>query len=179
MGNDASPPAASDADIDAHIAQRLQALRAQRQFSLAQLAERSGVSKGMISKVERAQSSPTAALLGRLAAGLGVPLTQLLAPPPAAPQRLRPLALQALWTDPQLGYMRRQVRARDPRQGGAELVEVQMPRATQVSYPAWSGQPYTQVQKHTEKMRVQSETINVESLAGRCAPSSEFVSDRL
>ncbi|WP_390349873.1 helix-turn-helix domain-containing protein [Variovorax boronicumulans] len=37
----------------------------------------SGVSKAMISKVERAQSSPTAVLLGKLAAGLGVSLAQL------------------------------------------------------------------------------------------------------
>ena len=43
-----------------------------------------------------------------------------------------------------------------------------------------SDQPYTQVQKHTEKNAgFQNETINLESLAGRCAPSSDFVSDRL
>jgi phage protein U len=42
-----------------------------------------------------------------------------------------------------------------------------------------SDQPYTQVQKHIQKIGVQNETITVESLAGRCAPSSDSVSDRL
>lgn len=43
----------------------------------------------MISKVERAESSPTAVLLGRLAAGLGVPLAQLLTEDKGSPRRLR------------------------------------------------------------------------------------------
>jgi transcriptional regulator with XRE-family HTH domain len=64
--------------IDALIASRLLALRQAQGLSLAELAEVSGVSKAMISKVERAESSPTAMILGRLAAGLGVPLAQLL-----------------------------------------------------------------------------------------------------
>ncbi|MFS2051678.1 helix-turn-helix domain-containing protein, partial [Variovorax sp. CT11-76] len=74
MRNDASPPIPEAAEpIDALIAHRLLALRQTQGLSLSELAERSGVSKAMISKVERAQSSPTAVLLGRLAAGLGVP----------------------------------------------------------------------------------------------------------
>jgi predicted FMN-binding regulatory protein PaiB len=40
-----------------------------------------------------------------------------------------------------------------------------------------SDQPYTQVQK-TYRKNV-SFKMNVESLAGRCAPSSDFVPDRL
>jgi len=82
MRNDSSPdPSPADVsgqNIDLLIATRLLALRQSQGLSLADLAERSGVSKAMISKVERAQSSPTAVLLGKLAAGLGVPLAQLL-----------------------------------------------------------------------------------------------------
>lgn len=60
-------------DIDELIARRLAALRKERELTLAQLAERCAVSKAMISRIERNQSSPTASVLGRLASGLGSP----------------------------------------------------------------------------------------------------------
>jgi hypothetical protein len=40
-----------------------------------------------------------------------------------------------------------------------------------------SDQPYIQLQKTQKKCEFQKETNNVESLAGRCAPSSDFVAD--
>lgn len=134
---------AGPVDIDALIATRLLALRQAKGLSLAELAEVSGVSKAMISKVERAQSSPTATLLGRLAAGLGVSLAQLLTQDDKAPRRLRTRAEQDTWRDPEAGYLRRQVAERG-QAGGVELVEVELPRAAQVSYPRWSGKPYRQ-----------------------------------
>ncbi|QRF60029.1 helix-turn-helix domain-containing protein [Variovorax paradoxus] len=145
MRNDASSSATEPAEpIDALIARRLLALRQAQGLSLAELAERSGVSKAMISKVERAQSSPTAVLLGRLAAGLGVPLAQLLTQDEGRDtQRLRPRAAQAVWRDPGAGYLRRQVLERGAA-GGIELVEVELPRAARVAYPRWSGKPYRQ-----------------------------------
>ena len=145
MRNDASSSATEPAEpIDALIARRLLALRQAQGLSLAELAERSGVSKAMISKVERAQSSPTAVLLGRLAAGLGVPLAQLLTQDEGGDtQRLRPRAAQAVWRDPGAGYLRRQVLERGAA-GGIELVEVELPRAARVAYPRWSGKPYRQ-----------------------------------
>jgi len=145
MRNDASSSATEPAEpIDALIARRLLALRQAQGLSLAELAERSGVSKAMISKVERAQSSPTAVLLGRLAAGLGVPLAQLLTQDEGRDtQRLRPRAVQAVWRDPGAGYLRRQVLERGAA-GGIELVEVELPRAARVAYPRWSGKPYRQ-----------------------------------
>lgn len=130
--------------LDDLIARRLAALRQAATLSLAQLAELSGVSKAMISKIERGQSSPTATILGRLAAGLGVSLTQLLADDDAgAPRRLRRQAEQPLWRDPERGHRRRQLTERDP-QTGIELVEVELPRAAEVHYPRWNGQPYRQ-----------------------------------
>ncbi|MBI5257217.1 MAG: helix-turn-helix transcriptional regulator [Burkholderiales bacterium] len=129
--------------VDTLIAERLLALRQSQGLSLAALAERSGVSKAMISRIERAQASATAALLGRLAAGLGVPLVHLLADAPAAPQRLRRRAEQPVWRDPALGYRRRQVSEPDATTG-LQLVELQLPRAAEVHYPPWQGRPYRQ-----------------------------------
>jgi transcriptional regulator with XRE-family HTH domain len=130
--------------IDALIASRLLALRQAQGLSLAALAEVSGVSKAMISKVERAESSPTAMILGRLAAGLGVPLAQLLTEEDKdAGRRLRKKAEQEVWRDPEAGYLRRQVAERGTGEG-VEMVEVELPRATRVAYPRWTGQPYRQ-----------------------------------
>ncbi len=72
-------------DIDELIARRLAALRKERELTLAQLAERCAVSKAMISRIERNQSSPTASVLGRLAGGLGSP-----SPSCSATRRHRP-----------------------------------------------------------------------------------------
>jgi transcriptional regulator with XRE-family HTH domain len=143
MRNDSSPADTPGHNIDMLIATRLLALRQAQALSLAELAERSGVSKAMISKVERAQSSPTAVLLGRLAAGLGVPLAQLLTEEKERPQRLRTRAEQGVWRDPQVGYLRRQVAERHAG-SGVELVEVELPRSAQVDYPRWNGKPYRQ-----------------------------------
>jgi transcriptional regulator with XRE-family HTH domain len=129
--------------VDSQIATRLQGLRQQHGLSLAQLAAQSGVSKAMISRIERAESSPTAALLGRLAAALGVTLAELLAPGAhAVPERVHRLAAQPLWRDPEAGYRRRQVAPRDA--AGVELVEIELPRAAEVRYPPWGSQPYRQ-----------------------------------
>lgn len=140
---DPSPAEVSGQNIDLLIATRLLALRQSQGLSLADLAERSGVSKAMISKVERAQSSPTAVLLGKLAAGLGVPLAQLLTEEKGQPQRLRTRAEQEVWRDPQAGYLRRQVAERQAG-SGVEMVEIELPRSAQVDYPRWSGKPYRQ-----------------------------------
>lgn len=142
MRNNSSPPT-EPSGIDSLIAGRLLALRQAKALSLAELAGLSGVSKAMISKVERAQSSPTAVLLGRLAAGLGVPLAQLLTEDKGTPQRLRARAEQEVWRDPEAGYLRRQVVERGAN-GGVEMVEIELPRLAQVGYPRWSGKPYRQ-----------------------------------
>ena len=48
-------------------------------LSTSALAERSGVSRAMIAKIERAEAQPTAALLGRLSGALGMTLSELIA----------------------------------------------------------------------------------------------------
>lgn len=65
----------------------LAALRQARALSLDELSRRAGVSKSMLSQIERAQANPTVAVVWRLANALGVPIGELLggAPQPAAP----------------------------------------------------------------------------------------------
>src|SRR5271168_1772718 len=96
------------------IAERIRAERETRDWSLADLAERSGVSRAMISKVERGEASPTAALLGRLSGAFGLTLSTLLARAESSEDRLSRAANQERWTDPATGYVRR---ALSPRTG--------------------------------------------------------------
>ena len=55
----------------------LQRTRKMRQLTLEQLAERSGVSKSMLSQIERGKANPTFAILWNLTQALGVELSAL------------------------------------------------------------------------------------------------------
>ncbi|WP_165217442.1 helix-turn-helix domain-containing protein [Affinirhizobium pseudoryzae] len=116
------------------IAARLRLERESRGWSLSELAERSGVSKAMISKVERCEASPTATVLGRLSGAFGLPLSVLLALAERAEERLARAADQPVWTDPETGYTRRAVSPANG--GGLELIEVTLPAGVRVPYPA-------------------------------------------
>ncbi|WP_042690677.1 helix-turn-helix domain-containing protein [Azospirillum sp. B506] len=121
-------------DIDSRLATRLRALRADRGLTMDGLAERSGVSRSMISLVERGESSPTASVLERLAAGLGVTLATLFAEAErkdASPVVRR--ADQIGWTDPATGYHRRNL-SPPGFPSPIELVEVDLPPGARVSY---------------------------------------------
>ena len=65
-------------DLCPRIAARLRLERDSRGWSLADLAERSGVSKATISKIEREEVSPTAVILVRLAGAFDLTLAGLL-----------------------------------------------------------------------------------------------------
>ncbi|HEV7436386.1 MAG TPA: XRE family transcriptional regulator [Pseudorhizobium sp.] len=115
------------------IAARLKHEREARGWSLSDLADRSGVSKAMISKVERGEASPTATVLGRLSGAFGLPLSVLLALAEQAPNRLSQHGEQPVWHDPETGYMRRAI---SPPGSAVELVEVSLPPNVRVPYPA-------------------------------------------
>ena len=69
------------------VGDTLAALRQAQALSLDELSRKAGVSKSMLSQIERAQANPTVAVVWRLANALGVPMGDLLggAQPPAAP----------------------------------------------------------------------------------------------
>jgi transcriptional regulator with XRE-family HTH domain len=116
------------------LASSVQAARSARGLSVGALAERSGVSRAMIGKIERGDAQPTAALLGRLSAALGMTLSELGADAARIDRRLVRAAEQPTWTDPASGYRRRAV---SPAAGRPlELIEVVLPAGAQVDYPA-------------------------------------------
>jgi transcriptional regulator with XRE-family HTH domain len=120
--------------LNAHLATRLRDLRMENGMTLDGLSERTGVSRSMISLIERGESSPTAAVLDKLAAGLGVTLASLFAEKDS--KGASPLARRAdqrVWRDPDSGYMRRNLSpAGFP--SPIELVEVVLPPGARVAY---------------------------------------------
>ena len=125
--------AQADADIETRIARRLARLRAERQWSLEALAERTGISRATLSRLERAELSPTAAMLGRLCTVYGWTLSRFMAEAETRAPNLVPARDQAEWKDPASGYRRRIVSPPAPGLHG-ELVEVRVPPGASVSF---------------------------------------------
>lgn len=75
-------------DLSAALARTLAALRAERGWSLDQLAARSGVSKGVLVSLEQARSNPNLATLARVGDAFGLPVTRLLDGPPEPSVRI-------------------------------------------------------------------------------------------
>lgn len=123
-----------DATLSRAIAAQIRQRREANGWSLADLAARSGVSKAMISRIERDEVSPTAALLARLSGAFGVTLSTLLAVEENDDQRLVRRGEQALWVDPGTGYLRRVVSP--PAGGPLELIEITLPAGARVPSPA-------------------------------------------
>jgi DNA-binding XRE family transcriptional regulator len=63
--------------VEAALAHNLREWRARRGWSLAELAARAGVSKGMLVQIEQSQTNPSIATLCKLANALGVALPRL------------------------------------------------------------------------------------------------------
>lgn len=89
-----------DADeVAAAIARNTRELRAGRQWTLDQLATRSGVSKGMLVQIEQARTNPSIATLCRVADAFGVNLAQLVELAAGATVRVvDPAEVARLWT---------------------------------------------------------------------------------
>jgi transcriptional regulator with XRE-family HTH domain len=129
----AGSPAADH--VERRIAHRLARLRGERGWSLDALAERTGISRATLSRLERAELSPTAAMLGKLCTVYGWTLSRLMAEVETRAPNLVPATEQAVWKDPESGYRRRVLSPPSPGLRG-ELVEVHLPPGAVVSFDA-------------------------------------------
>jgi len=123
-------------DLSNRLALRLRLERDSRGWSLADLAERSGVSRATISKIERAEVSPTAVVLVRLASAFDLTLAGLMLRAEGQRDRLSRISEQAVWRDPETGYLRTQVFNRPD--NPVEIIKVEMPARQRVTLPASS-----------------------------------------
>ncbi|WP_405876237.1 helix-turn-helix domain-containing protein [Streptomyces sp. NBC_00005] len=121
------------------IAARVRTERERRRWTLAQLADASGVSQAMISRIERGESSPTAVVLGKLSAAFQLSVASLLALAEGAQDdagagaAVRRRADAAEWRDPATGYRRRQITGPH---FPTEIAEIRLPAGARVPYPA-------------------------------------------
>jgi len=152
-----APPAA--AEIERRIADRLGRLRTERGWSLEALAERSGISRATLSRLERGELSPTASMLGRLCTTFGWTLSRLMAEAETRAPNLVPATQQAVWTDPETGYRRRLVSPPAPGLRG-ELVEIRLPARATVGYEA-SPVPGRHSRAPTRRMCVSSRQTKI------------------
>lgn len=123
-------------NLGQRLAQRIRLERDGRGWSLADLAERSGVSKATISKIERAEVSPTAVVLVRLASAFDLTLAGLMLRAESQGERVSRAGEQPVWRDPETGYVRKQVFSRPDHP--VELVRVELPPKQRVTLPASS-----------------------------------------
>ena len=125
--------------VNERIGARVRALRGRERLSLEALAAASGVSRSALSLIERAESSPTAAVLDRVASALGVPLASLFDGAETTPAS--PLARrrdQQVWRDPGSGYERRSVSpAGVP--SPFRITEVTLPAGARVAFETGQG----------------------------------------
>jgi transcriptional regulator with XRE-family HTH domain len=151
--------------IAAGIKQRREAMA----LTVNDLALKSGVSRAMISKIERVEASPTAALLGRLCNALGITLSSLIASAESSPSL--PLArgkAQLTWRDPETGLRRTMV---SPVNTGSrvEIVQLELPPNASVAYDQ---QRVTQYEQHIVvldgALSVTTEGQEIELEAGDC-----------
>jgi len=91
-------------DLAGALARTLQSLRAERGWSLDQLAARSGVIKGVLVALEQARSNPNLATLARISDAFGVPVTYLVDVPAEPSVRVTgPDQARTLWHGPSGG----------------------------------------------------------------------------
>jgi transcriptional regulator with XRE-family HTH domain len=68
-------------DMTQQIANTLKATRARYGWSLSLTAVKTGVSKAMLGQIERGESSPTVALLWKIASGMNIPFSVFISSP--------------------------------------------------------------------------------------------------
>lgn len=121
------------ATLDDRIGDRLRALRMGRGWSLDDLAERSGISRATLSRLENAEVSATAAVLGKLCAVHGLTVSRLML---MVEDRFTAAIRrddQPLWSDPDVGFTRRAVSPPAQTLAG-EVIESRLAPGARISY---------------------------------------------
>lgn len=138
---------AAAAGVDDRIARRLRQRREALGLGEAEAAERIGITRAKLVRIESGRSHPTTVLLGRICTALGLTMTAVMSPddpaaaPDAAPDAdtapggstvLRRID-QPVWHDPGSGYSRR-ILSPSGTGSALEIVEIEFPPYADVTY---------------------------------------------
>jgi transcriptional regulator with XRE-family HTH domain len=128
-------PTSDETTIDHLIAQRLRELRSDRGWSLDELAQRSRVSRATLSRLENAEVSGTASVLGKLCSAYGLPMSRLMRMVEGDFAPLVHRDAQPVWVDPGNGFRRRSISPPAQPLAG-EALECTLPAGTHIAYDA-------------------------------------------
>ncbi|WP_367718439.1 helix-turn-helix domain-containing protein [Nitratireductor sp. GISD-1A_MAKvit] len=130
--------------VDRGIAERLRTLRQERGWTLEDLASRSGVSRATLSRLENAEVSATANVLGRLCQVYGITLSRLMHMVEDDFPPLVPHSAQTVWEDAKSGFTRRVV-SPPARALAGEAMEGVLSPGAQITY---EGPPRAGLEHH-------------------------------
>ena len=117
----------SEADLARSVGARLKDLRIHSGLTLEDLSKRSGVSRAMLSKVERAEKSPTLAVFLRIAKGMNVSFSTLMGGKISKAKVVKIRAAHRLtFKDPETGFERHNLSPAHPH-GNVELLLHRIP----------------------------------------------------
>ncbi len=123
----------ADPDLDERVAVRLKALRLERGWTLDDLAQRSSVSRATLSRLENAEVSATAAILGKLCAAFGLTLSRLMYLVEERFTAQLSADTQPVWHDHRQGFLRRSVSP--PAQGlTGEVIQCNLSAGIRIDY---------------------------------------------
>ena len=86
MARRAAAPASTTDEVSGNLCRRVRELRKKRGWTLEELAAASGVSRSMLSEIERERANPTLAVAFRIARAFGTSLAELVEAPEATPK---------------------------------------------------------------------------------------------
>ena len=122
-------------DTEQRLAARLAELRLQRGWSLDELSIATGISRASLSRIERSETSPTAALLNRLCVAYGLTMSRLLSEVEKGVDLLLTRDQQPVWQDETSGFHRRNV-SPPATHFRCELVEGKLRPGARIDYDA-------------------------------------------
>jgi len=115
------------------LAIRLKTMRIEQGLSLDELANKSGVSRASLSRIEKGDVSPTAQVLGKLCNAFEITLSRLMLMVESNSPALIKQSDQLIWQDPESGYIRRSISPPN-KQFSAEVLLCELPVNCHIQY---------------------------------------------
>ena len=115
------------------LASKLKNLRLNKGLSIAELAQRTTISRATISRIENAEVSPTAHVLASLCASLGLSISALMSMVENNSAALIKQSQQLQWKDEHSGFTRRCV-SPPHLEYRAEVINCTLPAGTEITY---------------------------------------------
>lgn len=128
-----SKVANAEQTLDERIANGLKTLRTSRRWSLDELSDRCHVSRATLSRLEKGEVSPTAAVLGKLCSAYALTMSRLMAMVETEFEPFVPRSRQTVWQDPETGFLRRSVSPPTEALAG-EMIQCEIPAGTRIEY---------------------------------------------